>query len=76
MPARLRTIAAAAAKFGWELDHKGGTHNWRLIKDGTTYPIPAHNGLKSEIGDVYIRGFCRTANLNREDFLRVMREEC
>jgi hypothetical protein len=45
-----------------------GSH-WLAKKAGfRTYPIPAHNGEKTEIPDVYIRGFCRNFGIDREEF--------
>lgn len=43
-----------------------GSH-YRAVKDGKVYPVPAHNGERSEISDVYIRGLCRAFDLNYED---------
>ena len=45
----------------------GGSH-WRCEKDGVCYPIPAHNGDKTEISDVYIRGVCRELKLDEAKF--------
>jgi hypothetical protein len=33
---------------------------------GAVYPIPAHNGERSSIGDVYIRGVCRAFDLDEK----------
>jgi hypothetical protein len=32
------------------------------------YPLPAHNGLRSEITDDYIRAFCRHFGLDEAAF--------
>lgn len=45
-----------------------GSH-WKAKKPGyRTYPIPAHNGKKTEISDRYIEGFCRNFEIDLEDF--------
>jgi hypothetical protein len=33
-----------------------------------TYPIPAHRGERSEIGDQYISGFCRNFGIDPAAF--------
>jgi hypothetical protein len=60
MPARLRDLARALASFGIDVDMPSAGSHWKARKEGFgVYPIPAHNGPKSEIGDVYLRGVCR-----------------
>ncbi len=48
-----------------------GSH-YRAIRDDVMYPIPAHNGLKTEIGDVYIRGMCRALGLDFDEFKKLL----
>jgi hypothetical protein len=36
------------------------------------YPIPAHNGPKTEIGDHYIRGLCRTFGLDVDEMMKLL----
>lgn len=56
MPTRLRKLKKNAKKLGAVLeDPNGGSHYKFRREDGRMYPVPAHNGLKSEIPDVYIR---------------------
>lgn len=69
MPARFRDIIRVCGEYGIDLDEKGGKHNFKLSRPGTRkYPIPAHNGPKSEITDVYIRAMCRHFELDLEEF--------
>ncbi len=72
MPARLKAIARALKESvpGSEVQRpKKGSSHWKAIgPDGKTYPIPAHNGLKTEIGDAYIRGLCTAFGLSIEEF--------
>ena len=70
MPARLRDIERAAKAFGLEILPAGGKHPWKARNpaDGKTFAIPAHNGTKTEIEDVYIRSFCRTFGIDEKAF--------
>lgn len=69
MPARLKEFAAAAGEYGWTLEGGGSKHPYRLRKPGfRVYPCPAHNGLKSEMDDHYLRGFCRLAGIDWNEF--------
>jgi len=47
----------------------GGSH-WKVVrpgKSGKTFPIPAHNGEKTEISDSYIKAVCRCFEIDLED---------
>ena len=70
MPARLRDIERAAAALGLDILPPNGPHPWKVRRpvDGKTYAIPAHNGLKTEISDKYIRGLCRAFGFDESDF--------
>lgn len=71
MPARLREFVAAAGHFGFELDDsKKGKHCYKLRRPGERpYTVPAHNGLKTEIGDEYLKAFCRQYGIDLSEFL-------
>ncbi len=32
------------------------------------YPLPAHNGPKTELSDIYIRGLCRAFGIDEREF--------
>lgn len=69
MPARLSAIKQALVLVGASLEPpKGGGSHWKASGPGWSYPIPAHNGEKTEIGDAYIRGLCRAAGLDLASF--------
>lgn len=69
MPARLKRIIAAAAAYGVTFDPPSGSSHWKGKKPGfRSYTIPAHNGERTEIGDQYIRGFCRNFGIDRREF--------
>lgn len=70
MPARLRAIKKAIESMvGYSVDEPSKGSHWKIIApSGKTYPVPAYNGLKTEIPDVYIRGLCRAFGLNEKEF--------
>lgn len=68
MPARLGAVARVLAEMGLvACARRKGSHCIFRSPGGVTYPIPAHNGFKSEIPDVYIRGACRAFGLDYDD---------
>jgi len=70
VPARFRRIIAAAEHFGISFSPPtGGGAHWKATKAGfRSYPIPAHNGDRTQIGDQYIRGFCRNFGIDLSEF--------
>jgi hypothetical protein len=73
VPARLRKIRKACSAYGIELETpKGGSH-WKFRRGkGPTYPVPSHNGLKTEVPDEYIRGLCAHFDLDRDEFKKML----
>ena len=57
MPIRLKKLKQRLGSLGYRVEQpKRGSH-WKVYgPGGVMYPIPAHNGLKTEIGDAYLRG--------------------
>jgi hypothetical protein len=70
MPARLFDLKRALESMGVEVQAPNRGSHWRAVRGGKTYPIPAHNGERTEISDVYIRAVCRCYNLDRDELLR------
>jgi hypothetical protein len=66
VPARLRDLKRVLEGFGVVIKTASGTSHYMAYRGGTSYPIPAHNGLKTEIADVYIRGICRVFSLDEK----------
>jgi hypothetical protein len=65
VPVRFSVLKRALELQGVQvLPHDSGGSHWKARKDGRTYPIPAHNGTKTEIGDMYVRGVCRALGLD------------
>jgi hypothetical protein len=74
MPARLREIIAICEQLGVALEPpKGGGSHWKAKKDGfRTFPLPAHNGERTEISDHYIRALCRNFDLDFGEVKRLL----
>lgn len=68
MPARLRDIVRVLKASGVDVEKPNSGSHWKAVLDGKTYPIPAHNGDKTEIDNKYIRGVCDCFDLNVDDF--------
>ena len=70
MPARLKRIIAVATEYDIAFSPPSSGSHWKAKKDGyRTYPVPAHNGERTEISDQYIRGLCRNFGLNADEFM-------
>lgn len=72
MPARLRSIMRAAEKLGATTSEPTSGSHWKIEKDGKMYPIPAHNGERSEISDLYIRGMCRALGIDEKELRKLL----
>ena len=73
MAARLRDIARALATFGGRVEEpKTGSHWKTYSKDNMFYPIPAGNGMRTEIADVYIRKMCRALQIDETEFRKLL----
>lgn len=64
MPARARDLARALESFGVVLEKPRSGSHWIARLGAVAYPIPLHNGLKTEVPDVYVRGACRAFGLD------------
>jgi hypothetical protein len=65
VPVRARDLRRALESFGVTIAEPrgGGGSHWIAKRAGTVFPIPLHNGLKTEVSDLYIRGLCRAFGL-------------
>jgi hypothetical protein len=69
MPARLREIRRAALSYGIQIEEPSSGSHWHCRLPGKRlYTIPAHNGVRTEIDDNYVRGFCRHFSINYDEF--------
>jgi hypothetical protein len=56
MPARLADVVRWIEAHGGIVEKpKHGSHWKARLPDGSAYPLPAHNALKSELDDNYLR---------------------
>jgi len=67
MPARLSALKRALESMGIEVIKPSAGSHWKARREGKVYPITAHNGERTEIGEDYIRGVCRCFNLDVEE---------
>jgi hypothetical protein len=69
-PKRLSEVAAIASQYGSLLRVKqGARHPYGFEKQGKArYPVKAHNGERSEIPWVYIKGLCRVHDIPEAAF--------
>ncbi len=69
MPACLRDLKRALENQNGSVEEPRSGSHWKARLGTDCYPIPAHNGLKTEISDRYINGLCRALKtLNEEKF--------
>lgn len=70
MPYTVRDVKRAAENRGAEYTSKRGKGSHaEIILNGKMYTIPAHYGMKTELGDVYIRKLCKTFGWDLADFI-------
>lgn len=73
MPGRVRDLNRVLFAYGiwYETAPGGGSH--ARYKNGTdTYPVPASNGERTELDDVYIRACCRKFGLDFKEIKKKM----
>lgn len=70
MPARFREILPALRACGIEGYLRTGKGSHCILYDGKNraYTVTLHNGDKSEISDVYLRGICRAFGIDYKTF--------
>lgn len=75
MPPRLREVKGAIQRMaGFRIEEPSKGSHWKIYgPDRKMYPIPVHNGLKTEIPDSYIRGLCRTFGLDEAEFRALLK---
>lgn len=70
MPSRLRNIKRALEARHISVEEPPKGSHWKATDGQTSYIIPCHNGLKSDVPDVYIRALCRAFGLDYRAFIR------
>lgn len=73
MPQRLRDLKRALALLGVAIEPaRGGGSHWRAVRGGRVYPVPAHNGERSEVKEAYLRGLCRVLELDEAELRKLL----
>lgn len=71
MPAKLVRLAAWLERQGVTVEKpKSGSHWKAKFPDGTMFPLPAHNALKTEISDVYLNKIAKRFGRTLAELLR------
>lgn len=64
-------MEAAAKKRGVDLIKPRKGSHYKFSEPGSggkTYPVPAHNGIRTDISDMYVRGLCRCFGWDYDQF--------
>jgi hypothetical protein len=73
MGARLRDIRRAASAHQIEVTEPSSGSHWQCRRAGSRmYPLPAHNGLRTEIDDKYLSAFCKHFGLDEDEFRKAL----
>lgn len=74
MPARLSDLVRVLRDYECTVEKPSSGSHWKArAANGAMYPLPAGNGLRTEIGDNYIKGLCRKLGIDPDDFLKKLR---
>ncbi len=71
MPARFRDIIRLVESPAYRcvVEKPSGSSHWKIrTPTGDTYPVPAGNGLKTEVDDKYIKGLCKLLGVDPKKF--------
>jgi hypothetical protein len=75
MGTKLRDLAKAVVQLAPDSElkkPKSGSH-WKFVRPKCRpYPVPAHNGDRSEVGDTYIAGLCRCLHLDHKALVKML----
>jgi hypothetical protein len=60
--------------FGCSVEKPSSGSHWKArAANGAMYPLPAGNGLRTELGDKYIKGLCRNLGIDEGEFFKKLR---
>jgi hypothetical protein len=72
VPCRFSDLVRALRALGITVEEpKRGSH-FKAVRGGTVFPIPAHNALRSEVTDIYIRKLCRALQLDEAELRKLL----
>jgi len=63
---RLSDLHRILGKRGFTIE-PAAKHHKVTAPDGVAYTIPCHNGMRTEITKIYLKGLCRAFGLTEED---------
>jgi hypothetical protein len=63
---RLSDLQRVLSKRGFTIE-PGAKHFKVTAPDGKAYMLPCHNGARTELTKIYLRGLCRAFGLTEED---------
>jgi len=72
LPARLRDLTRALQSYGISVEKPSSGSHWKASKDGIVYPLPCHNGPKTELADYYLKGVARAFGLDFNEMKKRM----
>ena len=71
MPMRLSELLERLKPHGVTCEKPSSGSHWKLRKPGyRVYTVPAHNGLREELPDRYLRAACRALGIDRDVLLK------
>jgi hypothetical protein len=70
MPAKLSAILRVLKEYDATIEPPSSGSHYKAFRNGVLYTIPAHNGLKSEISDIYIKQLCKMLGINYDEFVK------
>ena len=77
MPARFSHLARIIRQhYGLEVAEPTSGSHWKVYNPATgiSFRVKAHNGLKSELADVYVNGLARTFRIPKTELWKLLRD--
>lgn len=72
MPARLKDLKRGLEQLGVTVEAPNKGSHWKCRKPGyRAYTLPAHNGVRTEIDDKYIRSLCKNLELDADELMKL-----
>lgn len=63
---RLSDLQRVLTKLGYTIE-PGAKHYKVTAPNGVAYMLPCHNGARTELTKIYVRGLCRAFGLTEQD---------
>lgn len=74
MPARFRDVLRALHALNIDVLRRQGAGSHCILRDekGHVYTLPLGNGPRTELSDHYIKGLCRSFELDFDEFKKLL----